>query len=344
MRIAVIIPFRGDSAVLAWALEGFAAQRLDDGTQLEVRLCGDGVVVPSLTRVSNPRITFQSVSSPRVGISEAKNLLLRDRPADVVIFANADTRPHSEFVQAHVRRLLSLPANSMVLGASPYEASSNPTVFDVLKEESPMIFFYRGLRGGDCCDFRHAWNLNVSVRYEDLERIRFFNSQFRPYGFEDLDLAFRLMGHSPNVYFEPAAAVVHRHPMTFDDYLQREELLGVMSPVLHAQNPVVFKQLHGTDDLDALTAQFQSWLTLDRAMHGWIYKRMQEWNSLPATALGMGNERDRLVMALYQMHVPLKRFAFRAGFLQGLQWREDGRWQERRSIGTWKKALGIQDA
>jgi hypothetical protein len=89
-----------------------------------------------------------------------------------------------------------------VLGASPYEPLPKPTVFDVLKEDSPMIFFYRGLRGGERYDFRHAWNLNVSVRYADLERIRFFQAEFRPYGFEDLDLAFRLMGQLPNVYFE----------------------------------------------------------------------------------------------------------------------------------------------
>ncbi len=225
----------------------------------------------------------------------------------------------------------------MVLGASPYEAAESPTIFDMLKEQTPMIFFYNQLLPHHRYDFRHAWNLNVSVRYADLELINFFNPILRPYGFEDLDIAYRLMGTSANVYFEPAAQLLHRHPMTFDDYLNREELLGIMSPVLHAANPAAFKHLHGADDLESLAATFRSWTRTDLPSHAWIYRRMQEWNALPATSLGP--DRDRLLMTVYQMHIPLKRLAFRLGFLRGLNMVDDARWQSRTAAGSWKQAL-----
>ena len=340
MRIAVVIPFRSDPAILAWALEGFAAQQLPAGVELEVRLCGDGVPVPTPPQVTQPRITFSTVESPRVGISEAKNLLLRNRPADIVILANGDTRPAPDFARTHAETLLRQPDNSMVLGASPWEQSPAPTILDSLLSDTPMIFFYNQLIARHPYDFRHAWNLNVSVRYADLERIGFFNPLFRPYGFEDLDLAYRLMGASSNVYFEPAAQLLHRHPMTFDDYLNREELLGIMSPVLHLANRDVFKHFHGTDDLESLAAAFRAWTQIDLPSHAWIYRRMQEWNALPAASTP-GPDRDRLLMTLYQMHVPLKRLAFRLGFIRGLELRDDAHWKDRKPVGLWKKAIGI---
>jgi hypothetical protein len=339
MHIAVIIPFRGDPATLLWALAGFQSQQLPPGMTLEVRICGDGMPVPPLPASQGP-IRFTSISSPRVGVAEAKNLLLRNNPADVVIFANSDTRPISTFVQAHAARLLSLPPNYLVLGSAPYELPSSATVFDALKEDTPMIFFYNQLPPHTPCDFRHCWTLNLSARYADLERINFFNPRFRPYGFEDLDLGFRLMGPSAkSIYFDPAAQVIHRHPMTFDDYLNREELLGVMSPVLYDANPALYQKLHGTSSPDQLANQFRTWLELDRSTHGWIYQRLQEWNALPQTILDDGPARHRLLMTLYQMHIPLKRLAFRLGFLHGLNLRDETRWQERTAQGLWRKIV-----
>jgi hypothetical protein len=341
VRIAVIIPFRGDAGTLLWALEGFALQRMPAGWELEVRVCGDGVELPALPEGTS-RMSFFGVVSERVGISEAKNVLLRERPCDVVIFANADTRPVEEFVRVHVEKLMGLEAGSMVLGSSPYEVgAAGRTVFDVLKEETPMIFFYGNLEAGKGYDFRHAWNLNVSVRYADVERAGFFNPLLRPYGFEDLDLAYRMMGERRGVYFEPGAKVMHRHPMTFEQYLDREELLGVMSPVLHGANRVVFGKLHGAEDLELLAGRFRAWVEMDAAMHGWIYRRMEEWNGLPEGVLGEGKERERVMMGLYQMHVPLKRLAFRLGFLRGMELSGNGRWMERKAVGVWRKVIGV---
>ena len=150
MDVAVVIPFRGDGEVLRWALAGFARQQLPADVRVEVRLCGDGVEVPAAALpdvaqgARKTPVTFSITNSPiRLGVSEAKNVLLRGKKADLVILANADTRPAEGLVAAHVRRLLSLPEGSTVLGSSPYDAGPNPNVFDILKEETPMIFFIR---------------------------------------------------------------------------------------------------------------------------------------------------------------------------------------------------------
>jgi hypothetical protein len=340
MKAVVIIPFRGDPATLSWVLQGFAQQHLPPSLTVEVRVGADGSTPPPMPAdVAGTR--FNALSFPWCGVSEAKNLLLRNVQADVIIFGNADTRPEPGFVAGHVARLMSLPEGSLVLGAAPYQVTGLQTVFDVLREQTPMIFFYHQMKALEWYDFRRAWTLNLSVRHADFVRTGGFAIPLRPYGHEDIEFAFRLLGaQRKGLFFDPSLVVLHRHPMTFADYLNREEGLGLMGPVLHDVSPVVFEQLFGTTNLDALAAQYRAWTQMDLPTHSYIWQRMNEWVDLPESALGTGDARERLLMALYQMHIPLKRLAFRLGFLRGLELRDDIHWQQRRPAGLWKRVIG----
>ena len=342
IRVSVIIPFRGNPDTLLWALDGFGRQDLPDDISLDIRVGGDGGAPPAFApSIEHPRTKFTLRSLPRSGVAGAKNLLLENVQTDILIFANADTRPLPSFVSTHVHRLLSLPEQSMVLGSSPYESSSNPTVFDALKEESPMIFFYDRLQPHHLYDHRHAWNLNVSVRHSDYLRAAGFSTALRPYGYEDLDFAFKVMGDIPAVYYDPDAIVIHRHPMTLDDYLNREEALGTVAPVLARVNPPLFQSLFGTTDLAKLASDYRLWISMDTPSHRWTYQRLADWAHRSETALGPkgSEERSRLLLTLYQLHIPLKRLAFRLGFLRGLDLIDDARWLQRGATGLWQKAI-----
>jgi hypothetical protein len=342
IQVCVVIPFRGDPATLCWALDGFAEQRLPDDISLEVRVGGDGCLPPPYRPpIEQSGIHFAMSSLPRSGVAGAKNLLLDGVASDVLIFANADTRPAPEFVSAHVRRLLSLPEGSMVLGKSSYEVAQPATVFKDLKELTPMIFFYAQMNPHEFYDYRHAWNLNVSVRTNDFHRAGGFSTALRPYGYEDLDFAFKVMGEKRAVYYDPQAWVAHRHPMSLDDYLNREEALGSVAPALARVNPLLFRALFGRADLETLAAEYRVWTSMDIASHRWIYRRLREWTDKPQAVLGATHldQGDGVLMALYQMHIPLKRLAFRLGFLRGMDLLDDSRWLERGSRELWKRAI-----
>jgi hypothetical protein len=135
--------------------------------------------------------------------------------------------------------------------------------------------------------------------------------------------------------------VLHRHPTTLEQYLNREELLGLMAPVLATYAPEVFAAIHGAATIEQLAADYAAWLKLDAPMHKWIYARLAEWAALPAETLGEGEARQRTLLTIYQMHVPLKRLAFRLGFLRGFELRDDARWRERAPAGLWKQHLGL---
>ncbi len=338
-QVCVVIPFRGDPSTLHWVLDGFARQDLPDGISLQVRVGCDGGPAPADR--APEKIRFHTFSCPSSGAAAVRNRLLDGVTAEVVIFANADARPVESFVKTHVARLLSLPPRTMVLGSSPYEAAERPTVFDALKEESPMIFFYDQMQPDRHYDYRHAWTLNLSTRLADFRAVGGFSEQLRPCFYEDLDFAYKLMGTEPNVFYDPAAVVTHRHPMSVDDYLDREETLGTMAPTFARINPDLFSRLFGPRTCEHIAADYRVWTAIDLPSHRWSYQRFTEWANEPQSVLPPPHSQDRrrLLMTLYQMHLPLKRFAFRLGFLRGLELTDDLHWQQRRSIGSWKQAV-----
>jgi hypothetical protein len=342
MRIAVLIPFRprGDKSLLQWTLEGYRRQALDPGHTLEVHVGIDGEPEEP-PPAADAQVHYHVF--PRMGAAGIRNALAAATANDteLLIFGNADARPADDMVQQHARTMPSLPPGSLVLGSAPWETAAAPTVMDALLNDSPAVFFYGQLRPHEWHDFRCCWTLNLSVRKADFVGCGGFHEAIRPVYYEDLAFGHRLMGKDHKaVWYEPAATVLHRHPTTFDQYLDREELLGIMAPVLARNCAGAFGMVFGTRDLEALARQFRVWVEMDAAMHRWIYQRMQEWAVLPATALGEGEQRLRTLMAVYQMHMPLKRLAFRLGFLKGLKLTEDSHWMERKAEGLWRKVTG----
>lgn len=245
-------------------------------------------------------------------------------------------------VAVHARTMATRPEAAMVLGSAPWEKPAQPTVFDVLLAETPMVFFYNALEAGKFYDFRHAWTLNLSVRRKDFVQCGGFAKELRPVYYEDLALGYQLLGPDrKGILYEPAAQVEHRHPTTLEQYLDREELLGLMTPVLARVSPGAFLAIHGVLDIGAMAKAYQGWVKMDGASHRWIFTRLAEWAKMPEAAIaGLSPaERERMLMTIYQMHVPLKRLAFRLGFLRGMELMADARWEERRAAGLWRTIL-----
>jgi hypothetical protein len=339
MRIAVIIPFRGDVKLLEWTLEGYQRQVLAPGNSLDILVGVDGGDAPALAAKG---VVFQSL--PRMGAASVRNALVKAAPpdTDLLVFGNSDARPDPDMVQIHADTLAATPPGSMVLGAAPWETSPQATVWEVLLAETPMVFFYDQLQAGAWYDFRHAWTLNLSVRRSDFLASGGFHDHLRPVYFEDLAFAYRLLGkEKKGILYEPRARVLHRHPTTLEQYLDREELLGIMAPVLARNCAGAFGVLHGTRDVEALTHAFRDWVKMDAPMHRWIYQRMKDWTVVPAQALQClpAEQRRQVLLNIYQMHIPLKRLAFRLGFLKGMKLAEDCHWEERKVEGLWRSVI-----
>jgi hypothetical protein len=295
---------------------------------------------PDIPREATGTISVFTQSFPRIGAAAVRNHLAREARGDMLIFGNADARPMPDMVQRHADIMASLPPGSLVVGSAPWESSPQPSVFEVLLHESPMIFTYCDMVPRNWYDFRHAWTVNLAVRRQEFIAAGGFHDELRPVFFEDLAFAYRMIGPRSGVWYEPEARVTHRHPMTLDEYLDREELLGIMAPVLARVYPEAFQMLFNAPNARVAAAGLEAWLQLDRGLHRYTYQELRQWESTPAAALGEGEARERYVRSLHLMHMPLKRLAFRLGFLKGLELADDRHWESRQSaVGQWRQLL-----
>jgi hypothetical protein len=341
MHVAVIIPYRPQATheTLLWTLEGLAQQELDAGDSLEILVGLDGGAesrdVPQFT---NCRHVVALHLLPRMAAAAVRNELVRraSRTPDLLIFVNADTRPAPDLVFQHARTMTGLPARSLILGAAPWERFL-PRVLDTLIDQTPMVFSYCHLHAQEWYSFRAAYSLNLSVRHEDFREAGGFPEPLRPYGYEDLAFGCRVLGpERKGLLFQPAARVLHRHPMTFEQYLDREELLGMMTPVLAKNCPQAFAVLMAGRSVEKIAADFRQKLAGDLALYRRIYQRLRHDFAQPAESLGEGETRRCAIDALYQLHIPVRLLAFRLGFLRGLDLVDDLHWQARKPAGLWR--------
>jgi hypothetical protein len=342
MHTAVILPYRphADHGIIRWTLEGYAQQALAAGDSLEVYVGIDGAAPGMEVLVPPPSPYLIEVQTfPYMGAAAVRNALVRALPGttDLLIFGNADARPAHDFVQRHSCAIAGLPPQSLVLGAAPWERHSS-TVIDVLIDTTPMIFSYCHATAHCWYPFRIAYSLNLSVRYRDFVASGGFPDLIRPYYYEDLAFGCRVLGPTrQGLYYEPAARVLHRHPMTFEQYLDREELLGIMAPVLAQVCPEAFAVLMAGRAVEEIARDFEQKLQGDPKVYRSLFTRVREKLAQPAETLGQGPERTRGIETLYQLHIPVKLLAFRLGFLRGMELRDDSRWQERKPAGLWRQ-------
>jgi len=341
MHSAVIIPYfpQGRHETLNWTLEGFGLQELARGNSLEILVGIDGqadrIPIPAF---STARHGITQHPLPRMGAAAVRNELVRriQITPDLLIFANADTRPEPDMVQQHVAAMARLPERSLVLGAAPWERH-NPSVLDTLIDSTPMVFSYCHLKARQGHSFRVAYSLNLSVRYLDFCAAGGFPESVRPYYYEDLAFAYRVLGpEQAGVFYAPQARVLHRHELSLAQYLDREELLGIMAPVLAETCPEVFAVLMAGRSLQQLASDFRNALEANKAIYPPLFSHLQAKFALLRSTLGVGEVCRQSIQRLYQLHLPLKLLAFRLGLLQGIQWRHDRDWQERRAGGRWR--------
>lgn len=331
--ISVIVPSRGRAGALGRLLACLSQQKLDQCKGFEVIVALDGSPeLPSACLQSEYPFELEVIRLDQVGICGAKNAAVARSRGGVLLFINDDIEPTPRFIEEHA--IAQGAGHSIVLGDSPWPRYRDQTVFDDLMAHSKMVFFYQHLQSWGQYDFRHAWNLNLSVRRDCIDRLEGpYAELLRPVYYDDVEMAFRLMGKDQRVYFHPAAKAVHNHRYTPVSYFLREALLGVMAIELNRVNPDCFEAIFA-GPLDRLVGYAREGMVLDIPDRQRILAR---WGELAAGPCP-DKASQELIDALYLAHLPLKRRAFRCGLMAALDHPETP-WRDRLALAS--SALSI---
>lgn len=320
MDASIIIPTRHRPERVAACLDALGKQA--GSCRFEVLLGLDGAD-PDAERVA--RIAWEGcradatlvvVACERIGLNGVRNTLLGRASGRFIISINDDVLPEPGFVEVHVReqrRATEAGRPAVITGYSPWVVHEPDRLFDRVVRESPMVFFYNQMDGHNPdrdWGFRHAWGLNMSVPADALRAVNGWTAFDRLYGYDDIELAWRL---GLPVLYRPEAVAPHDHRMEPAGYLEREEKLGWAAWLFAKRNPAFSADLFGRDiTTPEELAYSRAYVKRERV--DLLRESFMGLAELPASAVD-GPYAKTLVHLIYEQHLPLKRWMWRRGLL-----------------------------
>jgi glycosyltransferase involved in cell wall biosynthesis len=223
VTVSIVIPTYNKLALLRRTLRSLEQQDTPlDGVQVLVVDDGstDGTA-EFLAAVSGPLRVVTVRQADNRGRAAARNAALRKATGDLVVFLDDDMEVNTGFVAAHVAFHAAGPAR---VGIG--NVVNAPEVTD-----SPIVR-YMSTRGAQKIGseaplpWRYFSTNNSSVPRARLEAVGFFDEDFKTYGFEDLELGYRLHRAGLEFQFVPDARSLHIHYHDLDDVLRKKRLSG----------------------------------------------------------------------------------------------------------------------
>jgi len=223
--ISVVIPTYRKPELLRQTLAALETEATGLGPDCEVVIVDDGSedgATAEVIREFSHRLPLVDASAPQnEGRAKARNRGWRAARGEWILFLDDDIRLRAGALAAHLEAQRREPAVWMGRVITAPEISDS------------ILFDYLDSRGtgklvpGQHPPARYLLTQHVSVPRASLERIGGFDEDFGSYGFEDMELAFRLEDDAGCVFrYLHAAVGEHVHHHTLAEYLEKKRVCG----------------------------------------------------------------------------------------------------------------------
>lgn len=105
------------------------------------------------------------------------------------------------------------------------------------------LFDYWSLIDWKQTDFFHFYTNNLAIKKSFFQKER-FDEKFNSYGWEDIELWFRLYKRWMKIYYVMHAIWYHNHEYTFENFLDREKKVALNKGLLIKLHPDIIKYFH----------------------------------------------------------------------------------------------------
>jgi glycosyltransferase involved in cell wall biosynthesis len=260
IELSVVTPTRNRAPLLVHCLAALAGQSLA-AHRYEVIVVDDGSTDGTPAVIEGARRTaacaIRAFRLPeRTGIPAARNLAIREARGDLIVFVDSDELPPPSFLGAHL--------------------DCHRRWGDRIICRGPVIMTYSldrpfESRGGGLFDISISYfdTDNASLRRDHLLRAGLFDESLYPFGWEGLDLGFRLRALGLRRVYDRSAAIYHYQPAMSGEALAamllKEEERAKTAHRFYAKHPTFHVRL-------ALSlTPFHRWLNLVQRGFGMIH-------------------------------------------------------------------------
>ena len=238
--IAVVIPTYNRRAILERTLNALAGQTrrdfhivvVDDGStddtwewlQARAETGKSAATSPSAATEATPRSSV--TRQENCGQGQARNHGLRLVEEGLVLFLGDDVIPRRECVAEHLQAHKAGAGRRAAVGFTDWRRSEMKVTpaLEMVNVEGHQ-FGFAHMKPGEEVPFACFYTSNLSLP-RDLLGDEPFDPVFSSYGWEDIELGYRLSLRGLRLFYHPSAAAEHLHPMTLSDLFARQRLVG----------------------------------------------------------------------------------------------------------------------
>jgi len=215
MEISIIIPTYNRAEILKKCLESLKKQSIQN---FEVIIIDDGGKDNTKDIIDNfkgLKIKYFYQKHKQQGV--ARNKGIEKSRGKYIFFIGDDIIPKKNFLEEHIK-IHKEKKNVAVLGLTLWPKNWKINDFmNYLAPNGPQ-FNYSAIKNKENCGWEFFWTSNISLEKKWLKKERFDNS-FKGWGYEDLELGYRLEKLGLKIIFNKNAIAYHYHyyknPETF---------------------------------------------------------------------------------------------------------------------------------
>jgi GT2 family glycosyltransferase len=219
LKISVILPTYNRATILKKTIEAYQGQ-LGLEPLIEILVVDDGStdetakVVSQSARSSPTPVRY--LRQENKGLAAARNHGIREARGKIVLLGDDDIIPSRNMVAEHLAWHDRFPEPAIaVVGAVPWSPEVRPT---------PLMKWW-GLNGLHFNEPEVYWPAglycNTSVKSQFLSENGIFDERFRHYGYEDVELSYRLVKKGFRMLYNPNCIGYHYKRVTFSDICRR---------------------------------------------------------------------------------------------------------------------------
>jgi glycosyltransferase involved in cell wall biosynthesis len=217
-KLTIIIPTYNRKGILRKTLAAYRSQSAQEEI-LEILVVDDGSAdgtesVVAQSSEGSP-VPIRYLHQENRGLASARNHGIREARGEIVLFGDDDIIPSDNLLSEHLGWHRNYPEVSVgVLGHVSWSPEVHPTPFMEWLGWPPG---YRDLSPGMEVHARHCYFNNTSLKTEFLRENGTFDEDFRTYGYEDIELGYRLIRRGLRLLYNPNAIGYHYKYISFAD-------------------------------------------------------------------------------------------------------------------------------
>lgn len=251
--ISIIIPTYNRADILKECLEHLAAQQNVDG-QFEVIVVNDGSTDSTAetvkTFIENSSLSVRYFEKKNEGQGIARNFGVKEAKGKVVILIGDDILVEPDFVEKHTRFHEQHPEISAgLLGFIEWDSRMPKSPLYTFMTNGSLIFgkygghqfAYEKLEGKTEASYDFFYTSNISLKRELLLKFP-FDESFLKYGWEDIELGYRLTREAQfKLFYDKSIVVYHFHPIDEEGLKRRMFAIGKAAVLFDRKYPELGK-------------------------------------------------------------------------------------------------------